>query len=69
MSSDNGWPEYKRLVMNEIDELKDAKEELHDAVTEIKIELAKIKDRLWFHMVLTGSSAAGGSWLIDWFQG
>lgn len=66
MAGENGWDEYKRLILAEIDELKAAKKDLEDMVQELRVEVATLKTKIWIHMLLTGSAAAGGSAAMEW---
>lgn len=61
----NSWNEYKRLILAEIKELKEAKEELEDCVQDIRLELEKLKNKLWIHILLTSSAAAGGAGILE----
>lgn len=65
--SGNGWSEYKHLVLTEIDDLKTTDRDLVKTVDKLRNDITQLKERLWLHMLLTGGSAAGGSWLMDWF--
>ena len=66
MSDSNGWVEYKRLVLTEIEELKKAKRELEKTVEQLRVEVATLKTKIWMHMLLTGSAAASGAGLVEW---
>ena len=45
----NGWTEYQRLVLTELERHSEALDDLHDKMGELKIELVtlRIKSTLW----------------------
>ena len=68
MSDTNGWAEYKKLVLNEITELKQAKKELEKCVDELRIEVERLKSKLWVHIALSSTAAAGCAGIIDFLM-
>jgi len=46
---DNGWPEYSKLVLSEIKDLKASVDDLDDKITEIQLDLVmlKVKSGVW----------------------
>jgi hypothetical protein len=61
----NGWVEYKRLILAELNELKEAKKELEDCLIELRLEVNSLKQKLWVHILLTSGAAAGGAGLLE----
>lgn len=64
---ENGWPEYKRLVLNEIEDLKAANKSLHKVVNDLRVEVAKLKERNWIQVLIYASAAGGGSAMMEFF--
>ncbi len=64
MPIDNGWPEYKRLVLEEIRELKEDIKLLtvEQIKTRVEIERLKIKASLW------GAAAGAVPVLVFYFM-
>ena len=49
MSDNNGWGEWKNLVIHEIERIDEAKTELRQDIQEIKVQLAtlQVKSGIW----------------------
>lgn len=62
----NGWLEYRKLVLQEITDLKMAKAELEKCVSELKLEVIKLKTSLKWYVVLAGGTAAGAQEFVGW---
>jgi hypothetical protein len=66
MSDDNGWDEYSKLVLSELNRLSGEVEKLATCVNSMKLEINTIKmenknrDRMYNALFGTGGGAVGG---------
>jgi hypothetical protein len=67
MNDGNGWNEYQRLVLSSLDDLKDEAKHSREQISEMRTELAVIKQRASLWGAVSGCVGAvltiGGAWL------
>lgn len=60
MGEQNGWSEYQKLVLHEIQRLSDNVDKLSDLVSNQKIELESLKLKTGFIATLAGFTSSIG---------
>lgn len=55
----NGWPEYRRLVMADLLELKNEVKDLRSEIIKLRSEMMLVKFRLSILGAISGAGAAG----------
>lgn len=64
--SGNSWPEYQKMILGTLDEIKESARETEVRLRGIELELAllKLKSSLWGGLAGLGAFAA--TWLIQY---